>query len=280
MSLRRDIQDAIDEVAPPAPGLEHQVRALVAADGNDRRVSLDAHRRSVWGNGFRTSGALVAAGLVVALMAGIVIGGRLAFDAGNGQPSQAGSINQADLHSLESKPLLLPALQPGEACPFTNNHSNYLGTSVDANGPVYMSWVGRLRTSALGDWFETELPYTASREGPVLIRGRDLNANQPLVFTQFPFGPSAVIAAGPVLGTDRLDLKTIQLHPEAVLLDPWHRQPVDRNGNMPLPLVMFSIPVSTLCWGLQFDGPGFSETYVNGWDTAQDKIGWRQGQGL
>ncbi|HEY0829593.1 MAG TPA: hypothetical protein VGE99_00535 [Candidatus Dormibacteraeota bacterium] len=277
MSLRTDIQDAIDRVTPPAPGLEHQVRALLAADGRDRRVSLHA-RRSVWRSGFRSSGALVAAGLVVALMAGIVIGGRMARDAGNGQPSQAGSINQADLHGLESKPLLLPVLRPGEVCPYTNNHSNYLGTPVDANGPVYMLWVGNPGTSGQGDWIEAELPYTASRGGPVLIRGRDLHTNQPLLFTQFPFGPSAVIAAGPVLGTDRVDLKTMQLHPEAVLLDPWHRQPVDRNGTMPLPIVMFSMAVSTLCWGLQFDGPGFSETYVNGWDSAQEKISWRQGQ--
>jgi hypothetical protein len=280
VSLRTDIQDAIDKVTPPAPGLEHQVRALVAADGKDRRVSLHAHRRSVWGNGFRSSGALVAAGLVVALMAGIVIGGRLARDVGNGQPSQAGSINLSELHSLEAKPLLLPALQPGEACPYTLNHSNYLGTPVEANGPVYLLWGGTLGTSGQGDWMESQLAYTASREGPVLVRGRDLNTNQPFVFSQFSYGPSAVIVAGPVLGTDRLNLQTIQLHPEAVLLDPWHRQPVDRKGTMPLPILMFPNPVSTLCWGFQFDGPGFSETYVNGWDTAQDKVSWRQNNGL
>ncbi len=280
MSLRTDIQDAIDKVTPPAPGLEHQVRALVAADGKDRRVTLHAHRRSVWGNGFRSSGALMAAALVVALMAGIVIGGRLARDADNGQVSQASSINPSELQSLESNPLLLPVLQPGQACPLTENHSNYLGTPVDANGPMYVLWGPSLGNSDQGDWLEAQLAYTASREGSVLIRGRDLYTNQPFVFTQFSLGPSAVIAAGPVLGTDRLNLKTIQVHPEAVLQDPWHRQPVDRKGTMPLPILMFPIPVSTLCWGFQFDGPGFSETYVNGWDTAQDKIWWRQGQGL
>jgi hypothetical protein len=279
MSLRTDIQDAIDEVTPPAPGLEHQVRALVAADGTARRVTLHSHRRSLWSNGFRGSGALVAAGLVVALMAGVVIGGRLAREAANGQLSQASSISPSDLKSLESKSLNLPALRPGDACPYTIDHSNYLGTPVSANGPVYVLWAGIPGTSDQGDWQEAQLAYTASREGPVLIRGRDLYTGQPFVFTQFPYGPSAVIAEGRVLGADHLNLQTIKFYPEAVLLDPWHR-PADQKGSVALPIVMFPIPVSTLCWGFQFDGPGFSETYVNGWDSAQDKAFWRQDNGL
>ena len=36
-------------------------------------------------------------------------------------------------------------------------------------------------------------------------------------------------------------------------------------------IVMFAIPRATLCWAFQFDGPGFTETIVWGWDDAQSK---------
>lgn len=269
MSLRRDIRDAIDEVTPPAPGLENQVRALVVADGKDRRVSLHAHRHSVWGVGFRSSGALVAAGLVVALMAGLVIGGRMARDTSNGQISQA-AISQSELHSLESRPNVLPRLQPGATCPFSRGtsevHDSHIKGAVIGEGPVYVYDAWTDATTERGNWEAFALYYVAERPGLVLVRAGDLQTNQPFPFAQYSGPPSAAIATGPVLGTDHVGGDTIQLRSEAVLQDPWHRQPVNQDL-----VVMFAVPRSTLCWGFQFDGPGFTETIVDGWDSAAQK---------
>jgi hypothetical protein len=269
MSLRTDIQDAIDEVIPPAPGLEHQVRALVVADGKDRRVSLHAHRQSLWGAGFRSSGALVAAGLVVALMAGLVIGGRLARDTSHGQISQS-AISQSELRSLESRPIELPQLQPGATCPFspgtTQVHDSHIKGAVIGQGPVYVYDAWTDATTGQGDWEAFAVYYVAERPGLVLVRARDLQTSQPFPFAQYSGPPSAAIAAGRVLGTDHIGAIPIQMHPEAVLLDPWHRQPVNQDL-----VLMFAVPRSTLCWGFQFDGPGFTETIVDGWDNAAQK---------
>src|SRR6266566_3621684 len=283
MSLRTDIKDAIDDVTPPALGLENRVTAMVLADGKDRRVSVHVGRRSPWNIRFRGMGALAAAALVVVLIAGFVIGGRVWRDWGNGNLYAASSLNQSDLHDLEARPLGLSPLQPGAACPFTPDPLHYSGSDVWGSGPVYLLNAGpTVDTTARGDWLPFRLAYLAERPGQVLVRGRDLSTGLPLVFTQatfdlslvraFPAGPNGAIAAGPVLGTDRLNNKTIQVHPEAVLVDPWRLEP---DSTMPPLVVLFPIPITTLCWGLQFDGPGFSETYVNGWDTADDKTGWR-----
>ncbi|HEV2475978.1 MAG TPA: hypothetical protein VGX22_05520 [Candidatus Dormibacteraeota bacterium] len=269
MSMRTDIQDALDEVTPPAPGLDGQVRALVVADGKNRRVSLHARRHSVWGDGFRRTSALIAAALVVALMVGLVIGGRLARDLGNGQLSPAGSISHSQLQGLESRPIVLPQLQPGEACPYSRGteevHDLHVKGAVIGEGPVYAydAWTVN---SASRDWEAFAFYYLAERPGLVLVRAGDLATNQPFVFAQYFDGQSAAIATGLVVGKDRLLGKTIQTYPEAVLLDPWHRA----SANEQL-IVMFAIPRPTLCWGFQFDGPGFTQTIVDGWDSARAK---------
>ena len=270
MTLRTDIQGAIDEVTPPAPRLEHQVRALVVADGKNRRVSLHANRRSAWGGGFRRTGVLVAAALVVALMVGLVIGGRLARDLGNGQLSEAGLINQSELHSLESRPNVLPHLQPGATCPFSPGtsevHDLHLKGAVIGQGPVYVYDAWTDATTPRSDWEAFALYYVAERPGLVLVRAGDLQTSELFPFAQYSGPPSAAIATGPVIGTVHLGGIAIQMHSEAVLQDPWHRQPLNQDL-----VVMFAIPTSTLCWGFQFDGPGFTETIVDGWDSAAQK---------
>lgn len=270
MSLRTDIEDVINQVTPPAPGLEDQVRALVVADGKHRRVSLHSQRRSPWGGGLRGTGALVAAALVVALMVGLVIGGRLARDVGNGQLSQAASISQSELHSLESRPNVLPQLQPGATCPFSPGahevHDLRVKGAVIGQGPVYVYDAWTDATTPRGDWEAFALYYVAERPGLVLVRAGDLQTNQPFPFAQYSGPPSAAIATGRVVGTDHVGGIAIQMHSEAVLQDPWHRQPLNQDL-----VVMFAVPTSTLCWGFQFDGPGFTETIVDGWDSAAQK---------
>ncbi|HEV2415366.1 MAG TPA: hypothetical protein VGX27_11195 [Candidatus Dormibacteraeota bacterium] len=268
MSLRTDIQDVVNQVTPPAPGLESQVRTLIVADGKRRSVSLHSQRRSAWAGGFRRTGALVAAALVFTLVVGLVIGVRLARDVGNGQLSQASSISQSELRGLESRPNVLPRLRPGAACPYSLGtsevHDLHLKGAVIGQGPVYAYGAWKVGTTGQGDWTAFAFYYVAERPGLVLVRAGDLATNQPFVFAQDR--QSAAIATGRVVGTDRLLGKTIQIYPEAVLLDPWHRE----GANEQL-VVMFAIPRATLCWGFQFDGPGFTQTIVDGWDTPANK---------
>lgn len=271
MSLRSQLKDALDDVAPPAPTLERRVTAFVSADDRDRPAQLNRRRHARWSGRFQGTGALVAAALVVALMAGLAIGGRLGRDLGNGESSSAYSINQSDLRRLESIPIALPLLQPGAACPYSPGDLT-VSRSALGGGPVYAFDGWYVSITDRVDWVAFGLYYVAQRPGPVLVRATDLHSGQRLSFSQYPLGDSAAIAVGPVLGTDRLFDRTIQLHPEAALPDPWHLPPVNKNNTAPLLSVMFAVPRATLCWGFQIDGPGFTETIVDGWDTPQDKL--------
>lgn len=266
MSLRDQLKDALDAVAPPAPTLERRVTAFVFADKPDRRTLLNGRRRGRSTNRFPGVAALVAVGLVVTLVAGIAIGGRLGPDLGNGESPRAYTIDQSELHSLESRPILLPVLAPGASCPFSPLVQSNLPSDVLGSGPVYAfnSWYVS-RTDQV-DWVAFAFYYLAQGPGLVLVRARDLHTSQAFVFSQYPIVDSGAIATGSVLGTDRLMDKTIQLHPEAVLKDPWHLDTVNQEL-----VVMFAIPRATLCWGFQFDGPGFRETIVDGWDDLSNK---------
>jgi hypothetical protein len=263
MSLRDQVKDALDDVAPPAPTLERRVTAFVFADKRDRRVLLNRGRRHLRTGPFRGMAALVAAALVLTLMVGVVIGGRLGRDLGNGESSQAYAINQSELHSLESRPFVLPVLQPGAVCPFSPELQEN-GQWVGGRGPVFAYNAWRVTRTNRVDWVAFALAYVAQRPGMVLIRARDLHTDQAFVFTQYT-PASGVIAAGPVLGKDRVEGRNTQLHPESVIEDPWQQQP-----NQQL-VVMFAVPLETLCWGFQFDGPGFSQTLVDGWDDLASK---------
>ena len=267
MTLRNQIKDALDDVAPPAPTLERRVTAFVFADKRDRGMLLGGRRRALSTNGFRGMAALVAAGLVVALLAGIAIGGRLGRDLGNAESPQRYTIDQSEVHRLESKPIVLPQLQPGAACPFSPDVDRLgLRGSAVGGGPVYIYDEWFEGSTQRGDWNVAKLYYVARQPGLVLVRARDLTTSEPFVFTQYPNDEKTpALAMGPVLGTDSLYDQNMQLHPEAVLQDPWHQHP-----NQQL-IVMFAIPRATLCWGIQFDGPGFTQTWIDGWDDAASK---------
>jgi len=266
MSLRDQITGALDDVTPPAPTLERRVTAFVFADKRDRDMLRHGSGRAPSTNRFRGMAAVVAAGLVVALLAGIAIGGRLGRDLGNAESPQRYTIDQSQLHSLESRPLLLPTLAPGAKCPFSPTVPSTGTDTVVGTGPVYAinSWYVS-RTNQV-DWVAFAFYYVAQRPGLVLVRAGDLHVNQAFVFSQYSLIDSGAIATGRLLGTDRLLDRPIQLHPEAVLKDPWHLQPANQQL-----VVMFAIPRATLCWAFQFDGPGFTESIVEGWDDLSSK---------
>lgn len=248
MNLRHDIHTAIDEVAPPAPHLPTEVVKFIFADNADRRASRN--RRGGWTNAFQALGSIAAAALIVTLMAGLVAAGWWL----RGAVNRPAPIDQAQLAQLEERPLnLLPPLKAGEPCPEGSYTSWQYG-----NGPVYIlsfSYGTSTTATSWGTYWHGTIKTDADLTGLVLVRGRDLRTNQPVVFVgQF--------ASGPVAGKDTVDGKTVQQHLDLVL-DTSH-PPYARDASTPIvwPMTPGLASGESGCTGWQFDGPALSEVIV------------------
>jgi hypothetical protein len=255
MSLRSQIQHAIDDVAPPAPMLERRVKAFVLTDERDRK-HLVPRRQPRWVAPL----GLIAAALVLALVAGLFIGGRF-WRTQNAAPA---TISQNELKSLDGRPLRYPSVGAGALCPTTPPTLNQgLGMVVGA-GPVYLVNGDIYEQGDWGYWVNLGFSYyPATSPGAVLIRARDLKADAQVAFATYPLAPTAISAAGPLLGTADVVNHRVQLRAEAVFPDPWHAKPIDRNGDIPNLYVLFGMQRgSSGCIGLQIDGPNFSENFV------------------
>jgi hypothetical protein len=255
MSLRTQIHHAIDDVAPPAPTLERRVTAFVLSDDRDRK-HLIPRPQPRWVAPL----GLIAAALVIALVAGLFIGGRF-WRTQNAAPA---TIGQKELKSLESRPLNYPVVAPGEACPVTTPALNQSIGMVVGGGPVFLVNKGANDSGEWGDWVALGFAYyPVKTQGSVLIRAKDLNADAEVAFANYPLAPTAITAAGPVLGTAKVVDHNVQLRYEATFPDPWHAKPMDKKGDLPQLLVLFGLQQgSSGCVGFQVDGPGFSENFV------------------
>ncbi len=256
MSLRAQIHAALDDVTPPAPDLQRKVVAYVISDDRDRVVLL--HRRGErWPMRLRTPLALIAAVLIIVLMAGVVIGGRLLADwTGLHRPAPGGDSYQSQLAELRVQPLNLPLLQADSPCdrgPFTPDNSA-LGSGrmhwYRGSAPISTSW---------GQYYVGSL-YTDDRiSGPILDRARDLYNSGSVAFVgQF--------AAGTVVGTDVLRGTRLDQHTDLVLNEANTSSIVDNPPATPHAFVWqfrwgFS-KVSSGRLGWQIDGKGFSEVFL------------------
>jgi hypothetical protein len=213
VTLRSEIHSAIDDVAPPAPALPREAVAFVRSNGMLRTGKPD-RRQFPWALGMRRTGSLVAAVLVVVMVAAVVFGGRLWRDWNAQQQNAARQVHVAELHK---RPLLLPFVDPGAACPESQRsfeHGGYGG------GPLYAQGSGQRFGVNSGTYFTTSFWADYSYTGRlVLIRGRDLKTNQSIVFAKSPY-PGAVssgIPSGNVLGTEVVFGVKVELHPELIL---------------------------------------------------------------
>jgi len=262
MSLRAEIRAAIDDVTPPAPALQQKVVAYVMAGERDRVVRL--HRpRNRWTRSFRGPMTLVAAALLVVLIGGLVLGGRLLRDM-NAPPQ---GINQAQLKSLESRPVHLPTVQPGAECPtspLTDLSAHGPQAFLLGEGPVYSTRLAyRNETTNWGTWYVLSLTVdTTTASGPILIRGEDLQTHAQVLFARAPLSPGYGFPAGTVVRTDVLGGVTTQLYPEAVL-DLTRPYEGTKKGDWPVYKSTMGYPkAATGCIGLQVDGAGFTEHLV------------------
>jgi hypothetical protein len=256
VTLRNDIHSAIDEIASSVPALAGKVDYL-AADALQQARHGRPVRRGAWVAGLGRSGSLVAALLVVLLMASLVVGVRAWRDRNilNESPTA-----EATLAQLEARPLLLTPQPVGAECPAGPSSVVDGGQgprTVLGVGPAYIvgSWHNATANAwgTYSDWLMLSDP---SLTGLVLVRGRDLETNLPVVFV-------GSHAAGNVVGTDTIAGKSVQQRSEAVF-DAGHHDPAlsgtSKWGIWPMtPGVDKS---ESGCIAFQIDGPSFSEIVV------------------
>jgi hypothetical protein len=272
MTLRADIRAAYDEITPPVPALEAQIRTLVAVEGNGGVQSR--HRRGQWVAGLRGTMALVAALLVVLIVATVLVGGRVWHDWNvfTNRPAPAGQIDPVQLAALEARPLHVPVVSPDAICPAGPNASASAAASfpepihgwalqgfISGEGPVYATnSAGGGPESAWGSYRDVIWVTEPQVTGLVLIRGLDAENHQvPVVYV-------GQYAAGAVLGTDTVNGTRVLQRAELVL-DAGHHPATSGKSKWGIYDVRAGIPnTMSNCHAFQIDGEGFSEVFVTG----------------
>lgn len=220
MSLRAEIADALDEVITPAPMLERTVTAYVLADHRDRKVLSIRPRRAPWS--FRSGATLAAALLVVALIAGLILGGRILRDF---QSTPVPAIPLGELHKLEARPLLaMPAMSADGACPSGPVAKDFLGNPAVGNGAVrtIQGGGGGRYTGAREVWEATGFVVGPLDKRFFLVRARDVQTGAAVYFAgnisgvnDAQFGHAYL--TGPVAGHDEVNGQNVPLLPEMVI---------------------------------------------------------------
>jgi len=192
--------------------------------------------------------SLVAAFVLIALVVGVLIGGRLIHDwnaAHNSVPAGSGT-NLTELAQLESTPLNIPVLQPGDACPVDGPLDSKGRYGL---GPAY--GVGASPTlNAWGAYWHVAVVIETRVKGLVLVRGRDLKTQQAILF-------GGANAYGPV------DPNNPQMHAEMVV-DMSSQPNLARTAELSFPVTTGLAKGYSDCVEFQIDGRGFTEHFVGG----------------
>lgn len=203
----------------------------------------------------RTPLSLVAVLIALALVATILVGGRIMQDwSAFHSESPAGSAPSPELAALEARPLQ-KFVSVSECLPGPYDPDSGLG-----RGPVYVFGGASIRGTG-GEYFHGVAYSDAPTSGPILVRARDLATNQPVMFI-------GRFAAGPVIGTDVVNGKRYDQHSELVLTDVATTQKLDPGWNQPARGHRFMwefLAGAPQRWsthsGWQIDGAGFSEVF-------------------
>lgn len=201
---------------------------------------------------FRLRGplSLVAVFVLIAMVAAVLIGGRLIHDWNafhNSAP--AGSSYESQVAQLEAVPLRVPVFASQLDCksgPF--NSVGSLGS-----GPVYGD-AGLKSSSTWGAYYSIVAYADTGVAGPILVRALDLFTRQPVIFI-------GQYAAGPVVGSDTFEGHTYDQHAEVLL----STSTSDKQALSHKFVWQFidGVPTSySGSTGWQIDGIGFSEVFV------------------
>jgi len=184
---------------------------------------------------------------------------------GSAQPTTSPATTMAE---LRQRPLNLPAVASTAACPVTASHD--VRAVINApkgapnfgygNGPVYASGFDELYPAG----FDNEVwLIEPSYVGPVLVRGRQVNGQQAVLFAQpITFPGSGFLPAGPPPGTP---LTTVQIGGDLVPFFGELDLPAGSAGGDGRFWRMFfgrTHVDAPGCYGFQVDGLTFSDTLI------------------
>lgn len=165
------------------------------------------------------------------------------------------TVDKVELAQLEAKPLMLPVVPSGGACPGHNHHVIDPGggsITVIGEGPMYLNGKGIDVTTTWGEYYDPTYYAGPQLTGLVLLRTRDLVSGRAGVFV----GPYAV---GDVVGTDTIDGKAVEQHAE-VVLDITHHPATSGKSKWGIWVVRQGWPARwSRCFGFQLDSASFSE---------------------
>ena len=195
---------------------------------------------------------LVAVFMLVALVVGVLVGGRLMQDWNAFHNAAPAAPPSATLAELEARPLVLPSIGPNDTCPVTGvsdpNHQFGDGpVFADGNSPIGTAW---------GSYFDIPYFTAPSLRGLVLIRARDVRSSTIRVVFVGKY------VAGPIVGNDPSPKAGAQ-YEEAVFdaSNPPQRSPQHEG----IFIVRQGAPAdASNCFGFQIDGNGFTETFTGG----------------
>lgn len=198
--------------------------------------------------------SLVAAILAIALVAAILVGGRLIQDwnSTHTQVPAGVGMTQADLQALAAEietnqPMQFPRLAPGAACP----DGPVTSAGLYGQGPFHGVPNSTPTQTAWGTYWSLGAETEAVADPFLLIRAVDLRTQQRFVFVgQYAFGP--------VVGTDNLGGSHVDQHTE--LLFNMSHQPKTKLDGLTYWLLTVGMPKGNSgCYGWQIDGPGGSD---------------------
>jgi hypothetical protein len=246
VSLRREIHSAFDAIAPPVGGMPERVVQTVLSDARRRRKGRLMSR-------LRAPLSLVAVFVAIALIAAVLVGGRVIHDWNlfhYGSP--AGGAPHATLAELEARSLQLAPVDPTSSCP-----NGPVTAGVWGNGPFYGDPTLGSQSPTMTNWgayWNLVALVDRNISGLMLVRAIDVKTQQPLVFV----GQGA---AGALVGTDDLQGASVQQRAELVL-DTRHAPSATLNGKIRWPLTVGMPNGNSGCYGWQIDGDAFTETFV------------------
>jgi hypothetical protein len=267
VSLRSDIHAAYDELAT-TPELFAD-RVLRSAAAPERRTAPR------WRVTMRPPLALVAALLVVAIVVGALVGGRLVRDWNNfvhpSVPGGQSSVFQKQLHVLESRALNVKTIAVDAPCqtgPYNGSTGWWGGGPVYLSSPRTTQGVGGLTVTASGLYVEFDVMTDAIATGPVLVRAMGMRTGRAVVFV-------GNYVAGPQVGVDLVNGVSSPQHAE-LALDPSSPPKVRNAGYVVWPVQagiyltadarkLIGAPAGAgqpFCIGWQVDGAGFSENFT------------------
>lgn len=196
--------------------------------------------------------SLVAVLLMIAVVAAVLVGGRLYQDwSAQHRPTPAHGATQPTLAELEARPLTLALIKPSDACPSGPfDAANDIGT-----GPLHVI-EGQAVDTSWGRYFFLSASTDQGLSGLVLIRAEDVRSGQGVVFVN-------QYVAGPTLGTDTLRGNTVQQHTELVF--DMNHPPFKAVNGQTFWSFTAGVPKTSIgsCFGWQVDGQFKGQAFID-----------------